>query len=94
MKDKHKRYRSADLGQSKDQKKMFVGDALIGKVSGKLNMLPPDKFLDINEARKSLQILRNFNFDDFRSSQELVHFFCISDSSQQQCAIMRRKRRI
>ena len=47
-----------------DQKKMFVGDALIGKVSGKLNMLPPEKFLDINEARKSLQILRNFNFDD------------------------------
>lgn len=47
-----------------DQKRMFVGDALIGKVSGKLNLLPPEKFADINEARKSLQILRNFDFGD------------------------------
>ena len=47
-----------------DQKKMFVGDALIGKVSGKLNMLPPEKFVDIDEARKSLQVLRSFDFDD------------------------------
>ena len=47
-----------------DQKKMFVGDALIGKVLGKLNMLPPDKFVDIDEARKSLQVLKSFNFDD------------------------------
>ena len=47
-----------------DQKKMFVGDALIGKVLGKLNMLPPDKFVDIDEARKSLQVLKSFDFDD------------------------------
>jgi glyoxylase-like metal-dependent hydrolase (beta-lactamase superfamily II) len=47
-----------------DQKKMFIGDALIGKVSGKLNMLPPEKFVDIDEARKSLQVLRSFDFDD------------------------------
>jgi len=47
-----------------DQKKMFVGDALIGKVFGKLNMLPPDKFVDIDEARKSLQVLKSFDFDD------------------------------
>ena len=47
-----------------DQKKMFVGDALIGKVPGKLNMLPPDKFVDIDEARKSLQVLKSFDFDD------------------------------
>ena len=47
-----------------DQKKMFVGDALIGKVSGKLNMLPPEKFADIDEARKSLQVLRGFEFND------------------------------
>ena len=47
-----------------DQKKMFVGDALIGKVPGRLNMLPPDKFVDIDEARKSLQVLKSFDFDD------------------------------
>ena len=46
------------------QKKMFVGDALIGKVFGKLNMLPPDKFVDIDEARKSLRVLKSFDFDD------------------------------
>ena len=47
-----------------DQKKIFIGDALIGKIPGKLNLIPPDKFADINEARKSLQVLRNFDFDD------------------------------
>jgi glyoxylase-like metal-dependent hydrolase (beta-lactamase superfamily II) len=45
------------------QKKMFIGDALIGKIPGKLNMLPPDKFVDINEARKSLHVLGGFDFD-------------------------------
>jgi len=48
----------------KEYKKMFIGDALIGKIPGKLNMLPSDKFLDIGEAKKSLQILKNFDFDD------------------------------
>jgi glyoxylase-like metal-dependent hydrolase (beta-lactamase superfamily II) len=45
------------------QKKMFIGDALIGKIPGKLNMLPPEKFVDINEARKSLHVLGGFDFD-------------------------------
>ena len=27
-------------------------------------MLPPDKFVDIDEARKSLQVLKSFDFDD------------------------------
>ena len=45
------------------QKKMFIGDALIGKVPGKLNMLPPEKFVDINEAKKSLHVLGGFDFD-------------------------------
>ena len=47
-----------------DKKKMFIGDALIGKFPGKLNMLPSDKFKDIEKARKSLQILKNFDFED------------------------------
>ena len=45
------------------QKKMFIGDALIGKIPGKLSMLPPEKFVDINEARKSLHVLGDFDFD-------------------------------
>ncbi|SVD66254.1 uncharacterized protein METZ01_LOCUS419108, partial [marine metagenome] len=48
----------------KGQKKIFVGDALIGEIPGKLNLLPSEKFADINEARKSLQVLRHFDFDD------------------------------
>ena len=47
-----------------DQKKMFIGDALIGRISGKLNLLPPDKFTDINAARKSLIVLKKYDFDD------------------------------
>jgi len=43
---------------------MFVGDALIGKFSGKLNMLPSEKFKDIDKARKSLHILKNYDFED------------------------------
>jgi glyoxylase-like metal-dependent hydrolase (beta-lactamase superfamily II) len=46
-----------------DQKTMFVGDALIGGEAGKLNMLPPEKFVNINEAKKSLHVLKNFDFD-------------------------------
>jgi glyoxylase-like metal-dependent hydrolase (beta-lactamase superfamily II) len=46
-----------------DQKTMFVGDALIGGGAGKLNMLPPEKFVNINEAKKSLHVLKNFDFD-------------------------------
>lgn len=47
-----------------EQKKMFIGDALIGKVPGKLSLLPSEKFSDINEAKKSLHILKNFDFVD------------------------------
>ncbi len=47
-----------------DQKSIFIGDALIGKFPGKLNMLPPEKFADINKAKNSLQVLKNFDFDN------------------------------
>ena len=43
---------------------MFIGDALIGKVPGKLNLLSPEKFVDINAARKSLVVLKSYDFDD------------------------------
>ena len=48
----------------KGQKQIFIGDALIGEIPGKLNLLPSEKFADINEARESLQVLRHFDFDD------------------------------
>lgn len=46
-----------------DQKILIVGDALIGRVPGKVNMLPPDKFADIEKAKTGLQILRDVEFD-------------------------------
>ena len=48
----------------KDEKKMFIGDALIGRVPGELNLLPPEMFSDINLAAKSLKVLSDYDFDD------------------------------
>ena len=48
----------------KDEKKMFIGDALIGRVPGELNLLPPEMFSDINLAVKSLNVLSGYDFDD------------------------------
>jgi len=48
----------------KDEKKMFIGDALIGRVPGELNLLPPEMFSDINLAVKSLKVLSDYDFDD------------------------------
>ena len=48
----------------KDEKKMFIGDALIGRVPGELNLLPPEMFSDINLAAKSLKVLCSYDFDD------------------------------
>ena len=42
---------------------MFVGDALIGKIPGKLNMLPPDKYRDLPLAKNELNKLLNFEFE-------------------------------
>ena len=47
-----------------DQKKLFVGDALIGKTPGKLNLLPPEKYKDIHKAKEALKVLKSYNFDD------------------------------
>ena len=41
---------------------MFIGDALIGKVPGKLNMLTPDKYRDPILAKTELNKLLNFEF--------------------------------
>ena len=47
----------------KDRGIMFVGDALIGKVPGKLNMLPLDKYRDLTLAKNELNKLLNFEFE-------------------------------
>ena len=47
-----------------EQKQLFVGDALIGKTKGKLNLLPPDKYKDIHKAKEALKILKSYDFDD------------------------------
>ena len=47
-----------------DRKQLFVGDALIGKVPGKLNQLPPEKFKDIHKAKEALQVLQSCDFED------------------------------
>ena len=47
----------------RDRKIMLLGDALIGKVPGQVNMLPPDKFKDSAKAKSGLKVLLNFEFD-------------------------------
>ena len=42
---------------------MIVGDALIGKVPGKVNMLPPDKYRDPVLAKKRLNKILDYDFD-------------------------------
>jgi glyoxylase-like metal-dependent hydrolase (beta-lactamase superfamily II) len=44
-------------------KTMIVGDALIGKIPGKLNLLPAEKYSDIHQAKESLWILLESDFD-------------------------------
>ena len=47
-----------------ERKQLFVGDALIGKTPGKLNLLPPDKYKDIQKAKEALKVLQSYDFDD------------------------------
>ena len=42
---------------------LILGDALIGKPSGSLAMLPPEKYADAGKAREGLRRLLNYNFD-------------------------------
>ena len=47
-----------------DRKQLFVGDALIGKIPGKLNLLPPEKYKNIQKAKEALKTLQSYDFDD------------------------------
>ena len=42
---------------------LLVGDALIGKPSGSVSLLPPEKYADINKAREGLCRLLKYNFN-------------------------------
>jgi len=42
---------------------MILGDALIGRPAGQLNLLPADRFADVTKARESLKRLLKYNFD-------------------------------
>lgn len=46
-----------------DRKILIVGDALIGKVEGEVNMLPPEKFKDVDKAKAGLNVLRELDFE-------------------------------
>ena len=42
---------------------MILGDALIGKIPGKLNMLPHDKYRDPKLAKRGLNKLLDYEFE-------------------------------
>ena len=42
---------------------LFVGDALIGKPSGEVCLLPPEKYADIEKARAGIKVLDLLNFN-------------------------------
>ena len=46
-----------------DQKIMILGDALIGKFPGQLNMLPPEKYQDLEKAKAGLNQLLDYDFE-------------------------------
>jgi len=47
----------------RDQQIMILGDALIGKVPGQVNMLPPDKYQDPAKAKVGLNQLLDYDFE-------------------------------
>ena len=42
---------------------LFLGDALIGKPSGQVSLLPPDKYINIEKAKKGIHVLDKLNFE-------------------------------
>src|SRR2546422_11583784 len=42
---------------------LILGDALIGRPASQLNLLPADRFADVNKAKESLKRLLKYNFD-------------------------------
>jgi glyoxylase-like metal-dependent hydrolase (beta-lactamase superfamily II) len=47
----------------RELKVMILGDALIGKFPGQVNMLPLEKYKDIKKAKKNLKLLMSYEFN-------------------------------
>lgn len=48
---------------SKGRGILLLGDALIGKPPGSLNMMPADKFADVTKAREGLKVLLRYEYE-------------------------------
>jgi glyoxylase-like metal-dependent hydrolase (beta-lactamase superfamily II) len=48
---------------NRDKGILILGDALIGKPPGQLNLLPPDKFADPKKAKEGIKVLLELSFD-------------------------------
>jgi len=46
-----------------DSAVLIVGDALIGKIPGKVDLLPPEKYKDIQLAKEGLRVLLDRDFE-------------------------------
>jgi len=46
-----------------EKKILFLGDALIGKPSGEVSLLPPGKYTDLEKARAGIKVLDPLNFN-------------------------------
>ena len=59
----HQKSRGETALYMAEQKIMIVGDALIGKVPGQVNMLPAEKYRDIGKAKEGLKELLKYEFE-------------------------------
>lgn len=42
---------------------LFLGDALVGKPAGQLNLMPADKYADAAKAREGIRVLLEYHYD-------------------------------
>jgi len=42
---------------------LFLGDALIGKPPGQLNLMSPDKYVDVTKAKQGIQVLLKYLYE-------------------------------
>jgi glyoxylase-like metal-dependent hydrolase (beta-lactamase superfamily II) len=71
----------------RELKVMILGDALIGKFPGQVNMLPSEKYKDIEKAKKNLKLLMSYEFNALllgdgtsilKNAKEAVSYFLSS----------------
>ena len=47
----------------RDRGVLILGDALIGKPPGQLNLMPADRYEDVAKAREGIRVLLNYRYD-------------------------------